>query len=131
MNKLEKFLLAFSITLTVFAVCLIVSSTPKTFASAASGLKATLATTSAEVLPSQTVTTIIATSTNCAARVISTTDKEIMLTLDDSQNLSPTATFGYKQLASTTVAYDSGIYGCGRVKVYSYGATNITVGESR
>lgn len=111
---------------------MIIWQTPqKAEGSAPAGFVATMSTTSAEVLPSQVATTAIATSTSCAARVISTTNTQIMLTFNDYNNTAPTATFGYMQPASTTVVYDGGQYGCGRVKVFSVGgATNITVGES-
>lgn len=106
--------------------------TQKAMGSASPGFATRLATTSAEVLASQTATAAIATSTACTARVISTTNTQIMLTFDDYNNTAPTATFGYMQPASTTVVYDGGQWGCGLVKVFSVGgATNITVGESR
>lgn len=104
--------------------------TEKTFGSAPSGLPATLATSTMLTLASRTATTVLATST-CAARIVSTTDKQIMLTFSDYNNAAPSGTFGHMQLASTTVVYDSGVYGCGLVKVWGDAATNITVTETR
>ncbi len=100
-------------------------------ASAPSGLPATVATSSAQIV-SSTVATIVATSTNCSARIITTTNKPIMLTFSDYSGQSPSATFGHLQSASTTVAYDSGIYGCGRVKAYGFDtSSNITTTETK
>lgn len=105
--------------------------TQKTYGSAPSGLPTVVATSTPVVLASQTATVVIATST-CAARVISTTNTQIMLTFSDYNNTAPTATYGMLQPASSTVAYDSGQYGCGLVKAFSVGgATNITVSDNR
>jgi hypothetical protein len=43
----------------------------------------------------------------------------------------PTALIGHLQAASTTVSYDSGIYGCNAVRIYSFASSIITVSESR
>lgn len=102
-----------------------------TYGSAPSGLPATVATTSNPVVGT-TAVTIIATSSACTSRIISTGSYPIMLTFSDYANQTPTGSFGFFQGASTTVAYDSGIYGCGLVKAYGYtGNINITVSETR
>ena len=76
-----------------------------------------------------TASTLFATST-CAARVISTVEKPIMLTFSDYAGQTPTGTFGHLQSASTTVNYDAGLYGCGRVRVFGFDASStITVTE--
>ena len=98
--------------------------------SAPAGLQSTVSTSTMLSLASRTATSLIATST-CSSRIISTTDKQIMLTFSDYNNAAPTATFGVMQAASTTVAYDSGQYGCGLVKGWGDAATNITVTETR
>lgn len=111
-------------------LCVFVSfHTPIVKGSAPSGLTARIATTSNPTVTS-TAGTLIATTTNCAARVISTTGSAVMLTFSDYIGQTPTASFGYVQPASTTVAYDAGIYGCGLVKVYSFATQVVTVSET-
>jgi hypothetical protein len=99
-------------------------------ASAPSGLPATIATSS-----NPTVTTsaalVFATSTACASRVITTYASPVMITFTDRIGQTPTGTFGHLQPASSTVAYDSGLYGCGAVKIYSFATQAITVSEGR
>lgn len=105
--------------------------TRNVYAGAPSGLPAMVATTSNPGI-GPTALTLFATSTNCAARVITTYANPAMFTFSDYAGQTPTATFGHLQLASTTVVYDSGQYGCGLVKAYGYTATtSITVSESR
>ena len=71
---------------------------------------------------------IIASSTNCAARIISTTASPIMLTFGDQVAAGQT---GHLQSASTTVAYDGGIYGCGKMHAIGVISGPITVTETR
>lgn len=123
-TKLAFLALAFFLTMIAFF-----SFNISAKASAPSGLQATIATTSAPVVTS-TATIVIATST-CSARVISTQGSAVMLTFSDYAGQSPTATFGVLQPASTSVAYDSGQYGCGLVKAYSFSTQNITVVDAR
>ena len=100
------------------------------FGSAPSGLMSIIATSSNPVVGT-TVLTLFATS-SCNARIITTYANPVMLTFSDYAGQTPTATFGHLQSASTTVVYDSGIYGCGLVKAYGYTATTaITVSETR
>jgi hypothetical protein len=55
-----------------------------------------------------------------------------MLTFNDYAGQTPTGAFGHLQAASTTVVYDSGLYGCGAVKIYGFDANSvITVTETR
>jgi len=94
------------------------------------GIVLTVATTS-QLSVGTTAISVFATST-CATRVISTTDRAIMLTFSDRLNQTPTGVFGHLQSASTTVSYDAGIYGCGLYKVFGFDAkSNITVTELR
>ena len=93
-------------------------------------LPATIATTSV-ALVNTTASTIIATS-SCTARIISTTGVSgITLTFTDNQGAVPTSITGFYQAASTTVAYDSALYGCGAVKAFSGIAQTITVSDAR
>lgn len=99
-------------------------------ASAPSGLQSTVATSSVFTIGAAAAT-VFATSSNCASRIITTKANEITITFTDKTGQSPTNVFGHLQAASTTVAYDSGIYGCNAFKIYSYGTQNLTVTETR
>ncbi len=97
-------------------------------ASAPPGLQATVATSSNPAVG--TTARILFASSTCSARIVTTYASPVMLTFADL-GVAPTATYGHLQAASTTVAYDSGQYGCGQVKVYSFVSQNITVSETR
>lgn len=102
-------------------------------ASAIPGLAATVATSSNPIVGT-TAALVFATTTggNCSARIITTYQYPIMITFADKPAGAPTATYGHLQPASTTVAYDSGLYGCNAVRVYGYtGSVAITVTETR
>lgn len=111
---------------------LIEISTPKASASAPSGLPAVIATTTLGFVM-QTTQTVIAATSSCSARIITTRAQSAMLTFSDLPGVVPTAVLGHLQLASTTVSYDSGQYGCGTVRIVSAGLTTDTVdiSESR
>lgn len=99
-------------------------------ASAFPGLSATIATTSNITVGTSVTAAAIATS-SCQARIISTSASPVMLTFSDYAAQTPTGSFGHLQGASTTVAYDSGLYGCGAVKIYSFTTQLITVSDVR
>ena len=101
---------------------------PKTLGSAPSGLNASVA-TSSQAGVSATVTTLVATSTNCAARIITTVAQPIRLSFGSPQQpiLEPSGTLGHLQAASTTVTYDGGIWGCGLIRVFGYGNATLTI----
>ena len=109
---------------------LILFGIPQAQASAPSGLPATVATSSNPTVTT-TASLVIATSTACSARIVTTVASPIMLTFSDNQGKVPTGTYGHLQPASTTVAYDSGQYGCGAVRIYSFVSSAITVTETR
>lgn len=100
--------------------------------SAPMGLAATVGSSSVYALAASTAASIVATS-SCTARIITTSGATggMMLTFGDYAAQTPTATFGHYQAASTTVAYDGGIYGCGLVKAFSFAAQTITVSDVR
>lgn len=95
---------------------------------APNGSPANIATSTNDTLSATTVYGVIASST-CTARIISTGGSAVMLTFNDRD--TPTGSSGNQQAASTTVVYDSGQYGCGKVKAYSFAASVITVTDSR
>lgn len=94
------------------------------------GIPATLATSSISVVGT-TASRVFATST-CTSRIITTAAKPVMLTFSDLNGYTPTGAFGHLQAASTTVSYDSGLYGCDAVKIFGFDSnTTITVSEFR
>lgn len=111
------------------ATWLVSSREPIALGSATAGLPASVATTSVETVGT-TATMVFATST-CTSRIITTEGSPIMITFSDYAGQSPTGSLGHWQAGSTTVAYDSGLYGCGAVKVYSNPQSVITTTETR
>jgi hypothetical protein len=101
--------------------------TQRASGSAPSGLPASVASSSAQVIGT-TQRLLFATST-CSARVISTRTQPMMLGFGvyGASDFVPTATTGVLQPASTTVVYDSGQYGCGAVRVISGTVTGDTI----
>lgn len=93
------------------------------------GSQSTVATTSQSAVSTSAIT-LFATS-SCASRIIQTAASPIMLTFSDKQGTTPTGSLGFIQAASTTVVYDGGLYGCGRVQAYSVAAQTITISETR
>jgi len=115
------------IGLIAFALILL---TQKSFGSAPSGLPATVSTSSPYTVSIGTSVTLIATST-CAARIVSTGAGAVNLTFSDISGQTPSGTYGHWQAASTTVAYDSGQFGCGLVKAYGMSTGILTITETR
>lgn len=69
---------------------------------------------------------------NCAARVISTDYQPIRISFASLSSTTLSTSVGIYQPASTTVAYDAGIYGCGYVTVRGLTAsTTIQLVETR
>lgn len=107
------------------------------FASAPSGLNATVSTTSPLTIgPTVSINVPLfgATTTvnnGCAARIITTVATPIMLEFTIAASTTASGTVGHLQAASTTVAYDGGIYGCGLWTVFAFGTTTITVTETK
>lgn len=95
---------------------------------ATSGLAAGVA-SSTEQTVSTSAVTIFATSSNCVNRVISTNASDIKLTFTQKEGRSPDSDTGVVQLASTSVAYDSGLWGCDAVQAYSYSSQVIELIE--
>lgn len=116
-----------SIVLTSFVVFALFAFAPRSNASSAPGLGATVSSSTIKAV-SSTASIVSATSTyTCAARVISTQGSAVMLTFTQAFGETPTGSYGSWQPASTTVAYDSGLYGCNAISAYSYTAQNIMV----
>lgn len=131
--KTEKlYLLPIMIALAVLIIGLYVNLYSNVGASAPSGLPSQVATSTLGYPVGTTQSLLFATST-CNARIITTRTQPVMLTFSDIQGLVPTAVKGHLQVASTTVVYDSGQYGCDTVRVISATLTTdtISVSESR
>ena len=117
-------------TVAVLVAYIMGMKTQPALAAAPSGLEATVATTSQLNIGAGGVITLLATST-CTSRVVTTSGSAVMLTMTDRLGQTPDGDFGHLQLASTTIAYDSGLYGCGLIKAYSFGAQVITFSSVR
>lgn len=126
---LQKTLLTILALGLVLSIAYVLAGSPLARAGAPSGLPSTIATTSNPTVGT-TAVLVFATST-CASRVVTTVASPVMITFSDAQGKIPTALFGHLQPASTTVAYDSGQYGCGAVRMYGFTSSAITVSESR
>lgn len=107
-------------------------------AAAPIGIPASVATTSTSVIgPTVAINNLrMGSTTNetylqCASRIISTSNSAIMLAFSSAASTSLSGTVGNWQAASTTVAYDSGLYGCGYWTVYAYATTTLTITETR
>ena len=96
---------------------------------APSGVVAEMATSSTVAVGPQQNKTVFAEKSFCAGRVVSTAGQSIMLSFNSG--VTPANLVGHYQAASSTVAYDSGIYGCGDVVVYGPASSTITIAESR
>jgi hypothetical protein len=115
----------------VFAMLavLVFQETKIASASAPSGLPATVATSSTIVVGPNLVGTgilpvLFKADGTCDARVISTVGQPILLSFAVLSSTTPeNAGGGVLQAASTTVSYDGGIYGCGLVSAYGFGAS--------
>lgn len=111
-NKLQR------IDIYVIAIALVVAgyfmwNAQQVLGGAPAGLPATIGTSSTVLVGTSTPMTLTATSTGCAARIISTGAQAIKISFD--WKLSSTTldnNIGHFQGGSTTVAYDSGLYGC-------------------
>lgn len=105
------------------------------FGSAPPGTPSTQRTaTTTEVGPQQTKT-LFAANAFCASRIIRTQGEPVYISFADPTNGDVASTtlawnVGFFQAASTTVAYDSGLYGCGRMTVKALASTTITSAET-
>lgn len=93
------------------------------------GQQARLQTATTTILGPGTVTLFPA-SDFCLNRVVTTQGTEIKVLFGDAIGLTATsvsATVGHLQAASTTVAYDSGLYGCGKMVGRANASTTVTI----
>ena len=104
-------------------------------ASSPAGMATLIASSTVKAIvgPSNAIT-LFSANVDCASRIITTYAQPIMLTFATSTDLDqvvmPTGSFGHYQAASTTIAYDSGLYGCGLWQAYGFEAsTTISTSE--
>lgn len=114
------------IAVALFFSLIILNEAKVADASAPSGLPANVYTESSVSLGT-TATQLAATTTNCSSRVVSTGVSPIMLTFTAANGTTTSGSVGAWQAGSTTVAYDSGLYGCGQLAGYSYTTSNVHV----
>lgn len=108
---------------------------PKANASATNGLPATLRVATTTVVGPQNKVTLFNSNSACTSRIVRTQGQGIILAFADPTNGDVASTtlssvIGFIQAASTTIAYDSGIYGCGRVTAYAEASTTLTTEEN-
>lgn len=104
---------------------------------APSGLPAVQRTATTTEVGPQEVVTIFTAKNYCSSRIISTTDglgQAIQVIFGDPTNEDVSSTtisevVGHLQAGSTTAAYDSGIYGCGRWTVDAPASTTLLISE--
>lgn len=92
-------------------------------------LQPTIATSSVSVAGPQENRTLFAARTNCSSRNITTSSSSIMISFD-STLLTPSASRGHWQAASTTVAYDAEQWGCANVTAFGIASTSVTLTET-
>lgn len=92
------------------------------------GLATKVSTTSPATVT--TTASLVFASSTCNSRIVTTYASPIMIGFTDLRGFVPSGMGGHLQLASTTVEYDSGIYGCAAWRIYSFASQAITVSET-
>lgn len=134
--KLDKIILAGIIVIIGLVVYGFVAKEQLQLKGATSGLPSYLAIATTTAVGPQEVKTIFSSNSQCTSRVVGTAGQAVMLTFGDPVNgdvssTTLTSMVGHWQGASTTVSYDSGIYGCGRWSAFGVASTTITSTEFR
>lgn len=124
-NLLLGFVFAASIVLLAWFISI---NTKEIQGGAPSGLYAGTSSIDDVIFASTTAGTLFQATANCTSRVVSTASTTIQISFGSS---TPSATRGAWQGASTTVAYDGEIYGCGYWRVYGFQNGAISVWEFR
>src|SRR3990167_3817136 len=96
-------------------------------AEAVAGQLSAAVATSSTVTVSTAAVTAFATST-CASRIVTTNAQPIRFEFSDRDGFVLSTAIGHTQLASTTVAYDASVYGCGHWKAISGGPAGTDAG---
>ena len=129
MEKYQKYILFVAGGILLISIAYLAGSrVPSARGAAPSGLPAGT-TTQSTVIASTTAGFFTKPNSVCSSRVISTASSSIMITFGST---TPTGINGHWQGASTTVAYDSGLYGCGMWSIWGTSLGSIvTVTEIR
>lgn len=128
----KQVIIAFiAIAASVLAIFLsMVFSLPRSAgATAPAGLNAQVATSSTLAVGPSNNVYAMGTTTNesryqCAARVISTQGQPIMISFASLSSTTLSTTNGFWQAASTTVAYDGGLFGCDYMTIRGLSASS-------
>lgn len=122
---------------TVLAGIFVLAQAQRVQASTPAGYPAQVATTSTlAVGPSNNMfafgTTTRESAFNCAARVITTDFNPIRISFASVSSTTLSTSVGFYQAASTTVAYDASLYGCGYMTIRGLVAsTTLNIMETR
>lgn len=113
---------------------ILVGGTRLVGASAPTGVPATQGSATTTVVGPQETKTLFASNSACASRIVRTQGTDIYIAFADPTNgdvasTTLSAVVGFTQPASTTVAYDSGLYGCGRMTAEAVASTTITTAQ--
>lgn len=100
------------------------------------GLWSSVSTTTTKNVGPQQIIPLFGTTTRetafaCSARIITTVASPIMIEFASAGSTTVSGMIGHLQPASTTVAYDGGLFGCGYWTAYAFSSTTITVTETR
>ena len=126
----QKLTIAVFASVIIAAAIVLLFQAHKADASAPAGARASIATSSAVTMPAITVV-MIAASSSCAATIVQTGASALTLQFGDRKGSTLTGFNGTAlQAASSTVVYDSGLYGCDAIRGYSYIAQPITITQT-
>src|SRR3990167_102844 len=134
MTQTKNIVMSVGVIGVVFFLALwVMNSTQKAESSAPIGLPATIATVSQIVVGPTERIVIFEEKRFCSSRIVSSRNSELLLGFASSSvsGMATSSTHlalsgrGLTQAASTTVAYDGGLYGCGPVAALAYASTTI------
>jgi hypothetical protein len=134
MNKFVQAVVAMAAVIFIFSafivdeVAPIVVNTESELKGASPNMQARLLSNATTTVGHQTDRTLATEKEYCASRVVSTLGLPIYLSFKSS-TLNPAAARGHVQSASTTVAYDSAVYGCGAIVAAASATTTVAVAE--
>jgi hypothetical protein len=137
MTNIKSLQYGIVIALVLAIVYLFGASATRVGASAFPGLITTMGVATTTTVGPQQNKQLFASNSACLSRVVSTSGgSAIMLIFADPTNGDVSSTtlsgsVGHWQAASTTVAYDAGLYGCGRTFAYGYASTTVMTSELR
>lgn len=128
LKRIDYYVLALVLVLAVYFMF----NAQRTLGGAVSGTLATEGRAQTIVVGTSAPVTLFATSTSCAARVVTTVSQPIKILFSGVHiaTSSMGLTTGHFQAASTTVVYDGGLYGCGVMTALGYGASNDFAGST-